>query len=175
MINQPFVNNFTHFFINIGPTLSRSFDGFIIGSPQNYLTNRQISSLFLSPVTNNEIHKILTHLMARHLGMMKSVQVQWNQYYSILMDHLHIYATYPKTMACFLIFSKLQMWSHFTKKKIQWFSATTDQFLYNVVYLKFLRKSRTTEWYHFWMKMMYYSNINLVSVNHIPPTLRLLC
>ena len=52
---------FNSFFVNIGPTLSRSFDGYI-GSPQKYLTNRQISSLFLSPVTNNEIHKILSSL-----------------------------------------------------------------------------------------------------------------
>ena len=52
---------FNSFFVNIGPTLSRSFDGYI-GSPQKYLTNQQISSLFLSPVTNNEIHKILNSL-----------------------------------------------------------------------------------------------------------------
>ena len=52
---------FNSFFVNIGPTLSRSFDGYV-GSPQKYLTHRQISSLFLSPVTNNEIHKILNSL-----------------------------------------------------------------------------------------------------------------
>ena len=52
---------FNSFFVNIGPTLSKSFEGHK-GSPDKYLRDRQINSLFLTPVSSHEIRNILNLL-----------------------------------------------------------------------------------------------------------------
>ena len=54
-------HNFDAFFINIGPTLAKSFEKYK-GSPTNYLTNPQINSLFVSPVLLTEICNIVCSL-----------------------------------------------------------------------------------------------------------------
>ena len=49
------------FFVNIGPNLSKSFEGHRV-SPDKYLRDRQINSLFLTPVSSHEIRNILNLL-----------------------------------------------------------------------------------------------------------------
>ena len=46
---------------NIGPTLARTFEK-IKGSPEQYLVDRQLNSLFLKPVTTEEVGKIMASL-----------------------------------------------------------------------------------------------------------------
>ena len=52
---------FNSFFVNIVPTLCKSFEGHR-GSPDKYLRDRQINSLFLTPVSSHEIRNILNLL-----------------------------------------------------------------------------------------------------------------
>ena len=52
---------FNSFFVNIGPTLSKSFEGHR-GSPDKYLRDRQINSLLLTLVSSHEIRNILNWL-----------------------------------------------------------------------------------------------------------------
>ena len=52
---------FNDFFVNIGPTLARTFEK-IKGSPEQYLVDRQLSSLFLKPVTTEEVGNIMASL-----------------------------------------------------------------------------------------------------------------
>ena len=48
-------------FVNIGPTLARTFEK-IKGSPEQYLVDRQLNSLFLKPVTTVEVGNIMASL-----------------------------------------------------------------------------------------------------------------
>ena len=52
---------FNEFFVNIGPTLARKFEK-IKGSPELYLMNRQLNSLFVTPVTTEEVGTIMNSL-----------------------------------------------------------------------------------------------------------------
>ena len=52
---------FNEFFNNIGPTLARKFEK-IKGSPELYLMSRQLNSLFITPVTNEDVGKIMISL-----------------------------------------------------------------------------------------------------------------
>ena len=52
---------FNDFFVNIGPTLARTFEK-IKGSPEQYLVDRQLNFLFLKPVTTEEVGKIMASL-----------------------------------------------------------------------------------------------------------------
>ena len=47
--------------MNIGPTIARKFEK-IRGSPELYLMNRQLNSLFITPVTTEEVGKIMNSL-----------------------------------------------------------------------------------------------------------------
>ena len=52
---------FNDFFVNIGPTLARTFEK-IKGSPEQYLEDRRLNSLFLKPVTTEEVGNIMASL-----------------------------------------------------------------------------------------------------------------
>ena len=165
---------FNSFFVNIGPTLTRSFDGYI-GSPQKYLTNRQINSLFLCPVTNNEIHKILD---SRNDSAPGHDEIRLGPVKSVLQ-----YIDGPFTYICNLSLNQGVFFYILKISNVIPLYKKEDPLIlsnYRPVSLlcslsKVLEKLLTAEWYHFWMKMMYYPNINLVSVNRIPLTLRQLC
>ena len=54
-------NRFNDFFVNIGPTLAKSIPK-INESPLSYIGNRLIESIYLEPVTENEINTLIKSL-----------------------------------------------------------------------------------------------------------------
>jgi hypothetical protein len=78
-------DNFNTFFVNIGPTLAKGFDN-VNGLPGDYLKNMQLNSMFLTPVTSEEIKKIMFSLKDSapghddiRLGPLKSVFLSINE------------------------------------------------------------------------------------------------
>ena len=59
--NELISNKFNDFFINIGPTLAKSIPH-VNKSPLSYLGNRLIESIYLAPVSENEIGQLIKSL-----------------------------------------------------------------------------------------------------------------
>ena len=59
--NELISNKFNDFFINIGPTLAKSIPH-VNKSPLSYLGNRLTESIYLDPVSENEIGQLIKSL-----------------------------------------------------------------------------------------------------------------
>ena len=52
-------NGFNNFFVNVGPTLAKKIKPSEKGSIHDYLDQRNVNSMFLNPVTEEEVYKIV--------------------------------------------------------------------------------------------------------------------
>ena len=60
-------NKFNDFFINVGPSLSRKIPN-QVSTPESFMKSKALYSLYLEPVSESEIHKLITSLKSASPG-----------------------------------------------------------------------------------------------------------
>ena len=120
-------NKFNDYFINIGSIFANAIPH-TSKSPLNYLRGSVSETIFLSPVTENEIGKLFLSLKntACGYGDMNSMSLKLcSQYVTQPLTHI---CNWLLHMGYSLIKWKLPMWFHYTNRVIQCFSVITGLF-----------------------------------------------
>ena len=128
-------NRFNNFFVNIGPTLAKSIPK-VNESPPSYMGNRLIESIYLEPVTENEINTLIKALKDAATW----IPYPWRYLLKLWTSHWPISAICLLPREFSLVNWKLQMSSPCTKVMILCCLIITDLFLYCVFSQRFLKK-----------------------------------
>ena len=141
-------NRCNDLFVNIGPTLAKSIPK-VNESPLSYMGNRLIESIYLEPVTENEINTLIKALKDTATGFdnMNSMSLKISS--ETLIKPLTHICNLPLTQGIFPGQLKLQMSSPCTKVMVQCCLIITDLFLYCVlskVFEKIMYNSFSLPW-----------------------------
>ena len=158
-------NRFNDFFVNVGLTLAKSIPK-VNESPLSYMGNRLIESIYLEPVTENEINTLIKALKDTATGFdnMNSMSLKISS--ETLIKPLTHICNLSLTQGIFP--SQLQMASPCTKVMIQCCLIITDLFLYCVFPQRFLKKSCIIEFQLSLKFLRYCMKINMAfEKNHL--------
>ena len=89
-----------YFFTNIGINLTQNIP-IATHDPSYYLRGCFVHSMYLSPVTENEVSSMIKNLKKVLLDGMIWLQSKWKLSHNIFRDHWHIYAIYLWRKVCF--------------------------------------------------------------------------
>ena len=161
-------NRFNDFFVNIGPTLAKSIPK-VNESPLSYMGNRLIESIYLEPVTENEINTLIKALNDTATGFdnMNSMSLKISS--ETLIKPLTHICNLSRTQGIFPSQLKIANVIPLYKVMIQCCLIITDVFLYYVFSQRFLKKSCMIEFQPSLKLVRYCMKINMAfEKNHLP-------